>query len=138
MPQLQAIAGQKVLIVRGEGGRETLADNLRAKGANVEYLTVYKRMLPTLDNTDLNQLVAKQQLLITITSGETLQNLIALVNTSQQATLRELPLVVISDRIKHLAEDLGFKRIVVTSRPDNAAILETIIIVCNGGTAWPN
>lgn len=137
--QLQQLQGQQVLIIRGEGGREELATVLRARGANVEYLSVYKRLLPTFEANNLNQLLSQRQLhLITISSGEALQNLVTLVEPSQQFALRELPLVVISERIKALATDLGFKRIAVSSSPANTAILETIIIVCNGGRAWPN
>jgi uroporphyrinogen-III synthase len=137
--ELQAMTGQKVLIIRGDSGRDELATRLSERGACVEYLMVYKRLLPKLGSSNLSQLIAEQQLqLIIITSGESLQNLVTLTDKQQQQALRELPLVVISDRIKQLAKELGFKRIAVSAGPANTAILETIIIVCNGGTAWPN
>ena len=49
--QLQAHdwPGQRVLVVRGEGGRDWLADTLRAHGAQVDFLTAYRRAAPELD-----------------------------------------------------------------------------------------
>jgi uroporphyrinogen-III synthase len=40
--------GVAVLIVRGDGGREWLADTLRDHGALVDYLSAYRRAAPTL------------------------------------------------------------------------------------------
>jgi uroporphyrinogen-III synthase len=45
--QAPAVAGRRVLILRGDGGRDLLGDTLRARGAEVEYLTCYHRNGPT-------------------------------------------------------------------------------------------
>jgi uroporphyrinogen-III synthase len=66
MPELQAIKGQDILIVRGQGGREELADALRSWGANVEYWEVYKRVIPDIDNTDVVDLLEKNCLVLII------------------------------------------------------------------------
>ncbi|MDD5632949.1 MAG: uroporphyrinogen-III synthase, partial [Methylococcales bacterium] len=50
MPQMQQMNGQRCLIVRGEGGRDELAVTLRSRGANVDYLDVYKRAVPVIDS----------------------------------------------------------------------------------------
>jgi uroporphyrinogen-III synthase len=42
-------AGRSVLIVRGDGGRDWLADTLAARGANVRFVRSYARALPRLD-----------------------------------------------------------------------------------------
>jgi len=42
-------AGRRVLVVRGEDGRDWLADTLRARGATVDFVAAYRRRLPTLD-----------------------------------------------------------------------------------------
>jgi uroporphyrinogen-III synthase len=41
--------GQRVLVVRGDGGRDWLADRLRAHGAQVQFVQAYRRVLPPLD-----------------------------------------------------------------------------------------
>lgn len=133
MPELQQIAGQRFLIIRGDGGREVLAHTLHARGASVDYLTVYNRSLPHSDNRRVIRLLAQQQLqAVTISSGETLQNLLILVGEQQRSALLALPLIVISERIKQIAMTMGFKRIAVSASPANTAILETIIMVLTG------
>ena len=41
--------GQRVLVVRGDGGRDWLADRLRERGADVAFVQAYRRTLPMLD-----------------------------------------------------------------------------------------
>jgi uroporphyrinogen-III synthase len=133
MPQMQQIKGQSCLIVRGEGGREELANTLRSRGADVQYLEVYKRTIPSIDNSQVVQLLTQHRLdVITVTSGEALQNLLIMLGEKNHQLLLPIPMVVVSDRIGQLAARMGFKRIVVTENPADTAILETVTIVCNG------
>jgi uroporphyrinogen-III synthase len=46
LPELADVAGQKFLLLRGEDGRELLADTLRARGARVDVVALYRRVLP--------------------------------------------------------------------------------------------
>ena len=41
--------GRRVLVLRGEDGRDWLAERLRDAGAEVEFVTVYRRAVPVLD-----------------------------------------------------------------------------------------
>lgn len=133
MPQLQQISGQAILIVRGKGGREELANTLRERGAQVDYLQVYKREIPQGDSAPNTDLVTKNGLdVITITSGEALQNLVTMLGEQQLAPLRDVPLVVVSDRIKCLAASIGFNRIAVTKSPSDSAIFETVMKFVTG------
>ena len=138
MPHLQEVQGQKILIVRGEGGREELASTLHHRGADVHYLNVYKRTIPIISNTTIVNLLEQNKLdVITVTSAEILQNLLIMLGEARHRQLFSLPLVVVSDRIKQLATELGFKRIAVAGSPSDEAILETIN-QNNRGIAWPN
>lgn len=53
LPPMQHIAGQSVVVFRGEGGRELLGDTLKAQGARVEYGECYRRVAPTADVSGL-------------------------------------------------------------------------------------
>lgn len=76
MPKMQQLQGCKVLIIRGVGGRELLADTLRSRGATVAYAEVYARRCPRFDVSLLkNQWMAEQLDIIIISSIESLQNL---------------------------------------------------------------
>jgi uroporphyrinogen-III synthase len=127
LPAMQLTQGQKVLIVRGAGGREQLANTLRDRGAEVCYLNVYKRTIPNIDNNAVIELLEQQRLdIITVTSVETLQNLLIMLDAKHHSQLFDLPLIVVSDRIKQAASEMGFKRIAVANSPSDEAILETI------------
>src|SRR5687767_2075728 len=42
--------GAAVLVVRGDGGRDWLADTLRARGATLSFVSAYRRVAPRLDD----------------------------------------------------------------------------------------
>lgn len=133
MPELQQMDGQHCLIVRGEGGREQLATILRDRGAKVDYLQVYKRVIPQFDSSPIIQLLVQRRLdVITATSAEALQNLELMLDNKNNKLLSSIPLVAVSDRIARIAADLGFNRITVTDSPIDAAILQTVITCVTG------
>lgn len=102
MPELQSIEDKNIVIFRGEGGREILADGLRQRGATVEYVNVYQRIQPAAP-----QYPPEPVDVITITSGEGLQNLFAML--AKQEWLVHTPLIVISSRMVTQARQLGIK-----------------------------
>src|SRR5207249_630199 len=55
---LEALRGRRVLILRGETGRELLADELRAAGVLVEQVAAYRRAAPLLDQARRTQLLS--------------------------------------------------------------------------------
>ncbi len=133
MPYFQNVEGRAFLIVRGEGGREKLADTLRERGATVEYWEVYQRIRPQSDVQPVVDLLKRRELsLITVSSGEALLNLVEMLGSYAKSELMSVPLVVISERMKYLAEDIGFKRIALASGPDDEAIVQKVTTVCNG------
>ncbi|MEI8208632.1 MAG: uroporphyrinogen-III synthase [Methylococcales bacterium] len=136
MPEWQQITGQRFLIIRGQGGREELATVLQSRGATVDYLAVYKRIVPDSDRSQVQSLLEQDKLdVITITSGEALQNLLVMLEKCFQERLFDIPLVVVSNRIGQIAAETGFKRIAVTHSPSDSAILETVLMCVTGGIA---
>jgi uroporphyrinogen-III synthase len=107
LERLRAVAGERILIVRGAGGREKLAETLRARGAAVDYLEVYRRVLPPLPER-LPDFTAGEIDVVTTSSGEVLENLLALLPQALHPALKRLPLLVVSERSQMRARELGF------------------------------
>jgi len=116
LPTLQAVAGKRILIVRGEGGRELLADSLRARGAAVEYAEVYRRACPGQVPAEARAALVQDQIdIVTATSAEALRNLLEMAGELADP-LRALPLVVVSERMAREAKELGFRRPAIVAR----------------------
>jgi uroporphyrinogen-III synthase len=129
MPQLLKVVHQKIMIVRGQGGREELAKVLKSRGAVVSFWEVYRRVLPESDPSGVISFLEQNLLdIIIITSCESLQNLCIMLGKNNGESLAMIPLVVISGRISRLAAKMGFTRIYVTESPSDRAILDTIIL----------
>ncbi|MFC0252589.1 uroporphyrinogen-III synthase [Massilia consociata] len=121
---LAALAGKRVLIVRGESGRELMADTLRAAGALVETVAAYRRSVPALTDglaRQLSSLLAGQNDWI-ITSSEALRGLAALVRQLDPGAglsrLQEQHLIVPHARIAETARALGCTRVTLTGSGD--------------------
>ncbi len=121
---LSGFAGKRVLIVRGESGRELMAETLRAAGALVEPVAAYRRSVPRLDAalaSLLAGLLAQPNDWI-ITSSEALRGLDALVReldpVGGPGRLREQHLIVPHARIAETARALGCSRITLTGSGD--------------------
>lgn len=50
--QHRLVSGARVVIVRGDGGRDWLAETLKASGAQVDFLQAYRRTAPRLDASE--------------------------------------------------------------------------------------
>ncbi|HEY6897361.1 MAG TPA: uroporphyrinogen-III synthase, partial [Rhodocyclaceae bacterium] len=75
LSELQQVKGRKVVVFRGDGGRDLLGDTLRARGATVDYVTCYRRAKPDLDPAPLMKLWTDHALdAVTLTSSEGLRN----------------------------------------------------------------
>lgn len=109
-PALQNINGKRILIFRGQNGRELLADTLRARGAEVDYAEVYERHRPDVDPAPLNAALQSEAIdVILITSNEALENLLSMVAAANLETLYRIPLVVIHPRQAERALQAGFR-----------------------------
>lgn len=123
--QSERVSGKRVLILRGNGGRELLADSLRQRGAVVGCVTCYRRSAP-LDGTALVSRLRNNALdALTISSSEGLRNLLALLDTEASDRLRRLPIFVPHPRIAEVATESGLSNVVLTG-PADAGILESL------------
>lgn len=123
MPEMREMAGKRIVIFRGDGGRELLGDTLAARGATVEYVGCYRRGKPAADAEPLMQLWARHALdAFTITSSEGLRNLFEMVGGPGQDLLKHTPLFVPHARIAEEARLLGLRRIVPTAPGDEGLL----------------
>jgi len=126
LEELQQVAGKRVLILRGNGGRPLLGDSLRERGAAVDYVEVYRRECPRPDPTPLLAHWREQVQFVVTTSAEVLENLAAILGPKGVPLLAETPLVVIGERMAQRAAGLGMRRVMVAAAADDAAVIETI------------
>lgn len=122
---LAALRGRRVLIVRGDGGRELLADSLRAAGAQVTAVAAYRRRVPALTPplaATLRVLLARRNDWL-ITSSEALRGLLGLLAGMDEAPdmvarMQQQRLIVPHARIADSARALGFARLTLTGSGD--------------------
>lgn len=119
LPELQEIHGRRIVIFRGDGGRELLAEQLRARGAEVHYACCYTRTRPTQSPDPLLQLWEAGQLdAVTVTSSEGLHNLVVMLGRLGLAWLKKTPLFVPHARIAATADAYGIHSVVLTDPAD--------------------
>lgn len=123
LPDLQSVAGNRIVIFRGDGGRELLGDELSRRGAQQEYAECYRRQKPQADNGKLLYLWARNELhAITVTSSEVLHNLFDLVGKLGQQWLKKTPIFVPHERIAEAAREMGLQQVFVTEAGDEAMV----------------
>ena len=123
LPELANVAGKRIVIFRGAGGRELLGDTLIARGAALEYAECYRRGRPRADAAPLLEAWARNELqAITVTSSEGLHNFFDLVGSRGESWLRKTPLFVPHPRIGETARGLGLTAVVVTAQGDEGLV----------------
>ena len=129
LPQLHRalqVPQPRVLILKGEGGRELIAMHLRAQGVTVDYLSLYRRVLPEYPAGLLRARIDEQQLNgLLVSSGQGLEHLIRLA-ADDWAYVASLPLFVPSPRVAALARAAGVRHVVDCRGASAAALLEAL------------
>ena len=121
---LQHLDEQRILIVKGQGGRNLLEAELERRGASVDLAEIYRRVAPSYTQDELTKHLATPLDAVLITSGEALENLSQLPVGQDQ--FKQRLLVVPSQRIADLATQLGFGNVQVARGADNQAMLDAL------------
>lgn len=136
---LQDITGKRVALFRGQGGRELLAETLRERGARVDYIELYQRREPIYDREDtLARMRSNEINTAVLTSLQILESFMSLLGVSADAAQesrdkvdllnlsRTLRIVVPSQRLKDVAIEAGFSRVIQASGADDESILDSL------------
>lgn len=125
---VERLKGRRALIVRGESGREFLADGLRAAGVEVDQIAAYRRLFPSMSPTfkaDLEALLSTPNVWV-VTSSEALRWLVtqAAVCRPQDhvAKLQQQTWLVPHPRIAETAQSLGLNNVKSTTSGDESLV----------------
>tara|TARA_R110002073_G_scaffold251609_2_gene414165 strand:- start:334 stop:1122 length:789 start_codon:yes stop_codon:yes gene_type:complete len=126
LPLLQDVDGMKIGIVRGQGGRELLADTLRGRGATVDYLEAYSRVPVEYESSDFcERLSAAGVNVLSVSSGESLDELTSLLIGNRQ-WMQETDLLVPSQRVAERALMAGYTKVHNAGGADPASFITVL------------
>jgi uroporphyrinogen-III synthase len=124
LPEMMGVSNKKVMIIRGVGGRDVLAETLISRGAQVTFAECYQRENPQTNCDLLTNLYAEKKLHgIVVTSSEAMRHLLDL--TGDADWLKHVTLFVNHARIAELPLQLGLK-VQIADAPGDEAMLQTI------------
>ncbi len=125
----EKICNKKIIIFRGEGGREHLATTLKKRGAKVDYAEIYRRECPEYDKGMMDKLWASNSPdVIIVTSNNALENLFSLLNKKQLDLALTKQLVVIGERMLDFSIEFGFRKTpILTEESSDKSILNAIV-----------
>ncbi len=128
MPALQQVAGKRILIVKGEGGRTLLADTLADRGAQLSYANLYRRRLPVDAKQQLAAIRQHEKVdVLILTSGEAIENLLILADATSRNWLCSMSWLVIHQRLVDVARQAGcHNNILVSDGPGDENILRRL------------
>ena len=123
LPELRDVAGKRVVVFRGVGGRELLGDTLIARGAHVAYAECYRRIRPLLDPAPLLGAWARGEVnAVVITSSEGLSNFLEMIGKAGERRLEATPVFVPHPRIAETARLRGLSEVVTAAAGNEGMI----------------
>ncbi len=131
-PAFSDVSGKVIRIIRGNGGREHLADVLTQRGAIVQYLSVYARRIPSYSRDDRQELERRWRShgidIVTVMSVESLANLVSILPQWCRDRLPETPLVTPAARVlKEALNRFPACRATLARGPQTGDIIEAIV-----------
>ncbi|BAO30773.1 uroporphyrinogen-III synthase [Sulfuritalea hydrogenivorans] len=139
LPELTDVAGKRVIIFRGNGGRDVLGDTLKARGASIEYVACYRRARPQTDPAPLLKLWEQGRLdAVTLTSSEGLRNFFDMLGHLGQAWLKKTPAFVPHVRIAAQAQALGLTNVIPTDPGDDGLMAGLMQYFASHGNSSSN
>lgn len=120
----QDLSHKKVLIFRGVGGREHLADTLKQRGADVHYCELYQREPIQFSQGELTALLSENQIhYALLTSGEMLHQFATQISNQQKQNVH---VIVPSERIANMAPALHIQHIHICPKINAHGLLDCL------------
>ncbi|WP_373820404.1 uroporphyrinogen-III synthase [Glaesserella sp.] len=130
LPEMHHLSGKNIVILRADSGRELFSEQAIIRGANVQPIECYQRIM--VDN-DLSEKISLSKRAgvdtIVITSGDILKILVEQVADNDREWLMQCRLVVVGQRIARLAKTLKWNadKIRISEKADNHSLLEALL-----------
>lgn len=132
LPVFASLAGRRIVILRGVGGRELLRDELRARGATVHVAEVYRRVPARADAGALAALegalaAGARDVVVAVTSVDVLDGLIGLLPPALAEVLRDATVLLPGERVAEAARERGWRGPqIVAPTAEDAAMLAAL------------
>lgn len=141
LPGLQRVQGKRIALFRGKGGRELLAETLRERGAQVDYIELYTRQVPAHTRADVLAALETQRInCVVLTSLQIFESFLSLLkgpettgaaldlpqDTAANPLLvlqQTLTLIVPSARVEQNARRAGFAHVLNVGGADDLTVL---------------
>ena len=127
LSQLSNVSKKDIVIIRGDGGRELIAEALSIRGANVHYFESYRRVWRNLSINALKTWQQQQINCILVTSNALLEFIVNLIKNSDAYWKEDCTWIVASSRIANNAEKMGLKRVINAHGANKKAITSALL-----------
>jgi len=112
LAEVAHLQGKRIIVFRGEGGRDVLVDALRARGSNVDVVGCYRRTAPSSGSEGLVEALREQRVhAITVTSSEGVANLWSVLGDEGRRLIEPHPVFAPHARIASRVRALGMRAI---------------------------
>lgn len=121
------VCGKRILLARAEQGRPALAQGLRALGATVEEIALYRIMPAQNDDPILKRLLKEGKIdIVTFTSSSTVRNLVAMLN-GRLSCLEKACVACIGPVTAATAVELGFRVHIVAKEHSIPGLVHALV-----------
>tara|TARA_R110000737_G_scaffold16123_6_gene33219 strand:+ start:3715 stop:4464 length:750 start_codon:yes stop_codon:yes gene_type:complete len=126
LASLQNVVAKEVVIVRGDGGRELIAEDLQHRGASVQYFESYRRVWRNCSLDAIKTWHQQEINCILITSNALLEFVVNLISDSDSYWQEQCLWIVASERIANNAKNRGISRVINANGASNKAVIAAL------------
>jgi uroporphyrinogen-III synthase len=123
---LKQVEGKKIALFRGVGGRELLAETLRARGATVDYLELYHRHTPDYSWDFVGDLIRDQRVNVVVVSSAQILDVLLHSLHQDVSQLDNIALIVPSERVRQQALDAGLTIVINAGGADEMSVIRSL------------